>query len=67
MAQVATGGWQMGYSWVKNASVRHVPGACYCPRAVGRHCDVHDPRPDPEGSRAQRRAAKKAKPHRGGG
>ena len=66
MGQVATGGWQMGYSWVNNARVRHVPGACYCPRANGRNCDVHSPRPDPAGSRAQRRASKKAK-RKGGG
>jgi hypothetical protein len=38
-----------------------MPGTCGCPRANGRHCDVHDPRPDPGGNRAQRRAAKKAK------
>jgi hypothetical protein len=56
----------MGYSWVNRVRVGKIPGTCGCPRAAGRDCMVHSPRPDPEGSRAQRRAAKNAKRGRDG-
>lgn len=55
----------MGDRFIKRWVVRHVPGACHCPRAKGFDCAVHRPRPDPTGNRAERRAAKRARRHRG--